>query len=244
MEGGSNSEQPKKKKRVSKDDVIVKLKDDGDFDNLRLKIIRKLKADEEFRSGIISIVRKSAVLNGDGGSNMKPRQLSDAIFDEVGNTMMTMVSDSLWGIIKSDDMSNEITETVQSVYDKLSEPEKKIEATFGSHDEGSVRNEASIMNAKPCAVGDDFPGDESNEPSGFLLPINHQNNGKILEDSSPSMSSERPVEVGNGRPNHSENSLGVHDVDMSILTGFSVERELNQPCDDSDEDPDVPPGFG
>ncbi|CAN0927947.1 hypothetical protein LINGRAHAP2_LOCUS36186 [Linum grandiflorum] len=37
MEGGS-SEQPKKKKmRVSRDDVITKLKDDGDFDSLRLK---------------------------------------------------------------------------------------------------------------------------------------------------------------------------------------------------------------
>lgn len=30
---------------VSKDEVIAKLKDDGDFDRLRLKIIRKLKDD-------------------------------------------------------------------------------------------------------------------------------------------------------------------------------------------------------
>ena len=29
--------------KIGKDDVIAKLKDDGDFDNLRLKIIRKLK---------------------------------------------------------------------------------------------------------------------------------------------------------------------------------------------------------
>jgi hypothetical protein len=28
---------------VAKDDVIAKLKDDGDFDKLRLKIIRKIK---------------------------------------------------------------------------------------------------------------------------------------------------------------------------------------------------------
>lgn len=31
--------------RISKDDVVAKLKDDGDFDRLRLKIIRKLKED-------------------------------------------------------------------------------------------------------------------------------------------------------------------------------------------------------
>ena len=30
---------------VTKDEVIAKLKDDGDFDKLRLKIIRKLKDD-------------------------------------------------------------------------------------------------------------------------------------------------------------------------------------------------------
>jgi hypothetical protein len=29
--------------KISKDEVIAKLKDDGDFDKLRLKIIRKLK---------------------------------------------------------------------------------------------------------------------------------------------------------------------------------------------------------
>ena len=31
-------------KKISKEEVIAKLKDDGDFDNLRLKIIRKLKS--------------------------------------------------------------------------------------------------------------------------------------------------------------------------------------------------------
>lgn len=38
----SNGQQ-EKTKTVSKDQVIAKLKDDGDFDNLRLKIIRKVK---------------------------------------------------------------------------------------------------------------------------------------------------------------------------------------------------------
>ncbi|KAK9984505.1 hypothetical protein SO802_034030 [Lithocarpus litseifolius] len=70
--------------KICKDDVIAKLKDDGDFDNLRLKIIRKLKDNEELRNEIISIVQQSAALNRAGAENMKPRQISDAIYDEVG----------------------------------------------------------------------------------------------------------------------------------------------------------------
>lgn len=39
---------------------------------------------EELRNSIISIVRQSAALNRPGAENMKPRQLLDAIYDEVG----------------------------------------------------------------------------------------------------------------------------------------------------------------
>ena len=34
---------PPRRKKISKEEVIEKLKDDGDFDSLRLKIIRRLK---------------------------------------------------------------------------------------------------------------------------------------------------------------------------------------------------------
>ncbi|CAN1186314.1 hypothetical protein LINPERHAP2_LOCUS38064 [Linum perenne] len=244
--GGSiSSEQPKKKqKRVSKDDVIAKLKDDGDFDNLRLKVIRKLKDNEEFRSGIISMVRQSAALTREGAANMKPRQLSDAIFDEVGNTMIAQMSDSLWGIIKSDDMRNEITETVQSVYDKLEEPEKKKESKSCSQDVAVIQNEANIVDAQPCAVGDDLPADEPNEPPGFSLPDIHQNNGNKHEDAQPPTSSKKSVEEHSGRLNHSENVVEVHDAYTGIPPGVPADGKKNQQRDDSDEDPEVPPGFG
>lgn len=39
---------------------------------------------EELRNEITSIVKQSAALNRAGAENMKPRQLSDAIYDEVG----------------------------------------------------------------------------------------------------------------------------------------------------------------
>ncbi|CAN0841597.1 hypothetical protein LINGRAHAP2_LOCUS3362 [Linum grandiflorum] len=239
MEGGS-SEQPKKKKmRVSKDDVITKLKDDGDFDNLRLKIIRKLKDNEEFRSGIISMVRQSAALNREGAANMKPRQLSDAIFDEVGNTMIAQMSDSLWGIIKSEEMRNEITETVQSVYDKMEEPEKKKEAKSCSQDVAVNRKESNIVDSQPCAVGDD-----PNEPPGFSMPDIHQNNGDKLEDTQPPKSSQRSVEEHSARPNRLAGVMEVHDVYTGIQPGVSADGKQNQLCDGSDDDPEVPPGFG
>ncbi|CAI0414051.1 unnamed protein product [Linum tenue] len=104
MDGDSATrEQPNNRKRVIKDDVIAKLKDDGDFDNLRLKIIRKLKDNGLFEAQMRIVgfpvfevekgripkrhylhCRQSAALNRDSGANMKPRQISDAIFDEVG----------------------------------------------------------------------------------------------------------------------------------------------------------------
>ncbi|MFQ6637408.1 hypothetical protein Gotur_013392 [Gossypium turneri] len=63
-------------KKIRKEEVIAKLKDDGDFDKLRLKIIRKLKDNVP--------VKQLAALNCLGSKTMKVRQLLDAIHDEVG----------------------------------------------------------------------------------------------------------------------------------------------------------------
>ncbi|KAJ4889809.1 Uncharacterized protein Rs2_29557 [Raphanus sativus] len=102
---------------------MEKLKDDGDFDSLRLQIIRRLKDNEELRNSMISVVKESRALNGGDAQNMKPRQLSDAIFQEVGSKMLSQLSDGLWEIIRSEDgMKKEIRDTVQSVYATLSNP--------------------------------------------------------------------------------------------------------------------------
>ncbi|KAL1198175.1 hypothetical protein V5N11_035852 [Cardamine amara subsp. amara] len=110
-------------RKISKEEIVEKLKDDGDFDGLRLKIIRRLKDNEELRNNMISVVKESTALNRPGAQNMKTRQLSDAIFEEVGSKMLSQLSDGLWGIIRSEEgMKNEIRETVQSVYATLSNP--------------------------------------------------------------------------------------------------------------------------
>ncbi|KAG4110276.1 hypothetical protein ERO13_D13G039050v2, partial [Gossypium hirsutum] len=99
-----------------------------DFDKLRLKIILKLKDNLlyifsrisnkftlELRNNIISTVKQSAALNRLGSENMKVRQLSNAIHDEVGNKVMGQISDSLWEIIRSEGSTRtEITEIVVS----------------------------------------------------------------------------------------------------------------------------------
>ncbi|KAJ9703135.1 hypothetical protein PVL29_004772 [Vitis rotundifolia] len=59
---------------VRKEDVVQKLKDDGDFDRLRLMIIRKLKDKEQF---------------------------CDAIYKEIQTEAMNHISDSLWEIISN-----------------------------------------------------------------------------------------------------------------------------------------------
>ncbi|KAG4141820.1 hypothetical protein ERO13_D06G097500v2 [Gossypium hirsutum] len=134
-------------KKIRKEEVIAKLKDNGDFDKLRLKIIRKLKDNllvqlelcilyllsflmdskndsvnsrtrrmqPSICNNIISAVKQSAALNRLGSENMKVRQLSDAIHDEVGNKVMGQISDSLWEIIRSKGSTRTgITETVVS----------------------------------------------------------------------------------------------------------------------------------
>ncbi|XP_057994789.1 uncharacterized protein LOC131174811 [Hevea brasiliensis] len=240
--------QEEKTKTVSKEQVIAKLKDDGDFDNLRLKIIRKLKDNEELRNSIISIVRQSAALNRAGAENMKPRQLSDAIYNEVGNEMMSKLSDGVWEIIRSGDgMKNEITGTVQSVYNKLVEPKRKEVGESSTHGVALVQNEADnkgLVKDSTVAVDDNLSDGELQEPPGFSLSINHQNNHELKEELEQPMHCQGTVEELKEGVNHSKDKLEADDVDPGLPPGFSTDIEQKQPCDDCDEDPDVPPGFG
>ncbi|KAH0877295.1 hypothetical protein HID58_064689 [Brassica napus] len=85
------------RRKISKEEVVQKLKDDGDFDSLRVNIIRRLK------------------------DNVIPLPLSVSL--QLGSKMLSQLSDGLWGIIRSEDgMKSEIKETVQSVYAILSNP--------------------------------------------------------------------------------------------------------------------------
>ncbi|XP_023005529.1 uncharacterized protein LOC111498492 [Cucurbita maxima] len=223
--------------KISGEDVIEKLKDDGDFDKLRLKIIRKLKDNEELRNNIVAIVKQSAALNRAGAENVKPRQLSDTIFDEVGDEIMSKVSDNLWEIIRSDDgMKNEITETVQSIYNNLANPKAKEDAEAATHHAIPVWKEAD-NNGSMKASTSQSEHTETNpiEPSGFSFAGNHTNKEKQHVDELQFIK----------RGNDSRNDMSDAD-NVDPAPGFVSNTKHHQMCidDDSDEDPDVPPGFG
>ncbi|KAL8200876.1 hypothetical protein R6Q57_012215 [Mikania cordata] len=224
--GGSNH-------KISSDDVISKLKDDGDFDRLRLMIIRKLKENEELRSNIVSTVKQSVAINRPGAEKMKPRQLSDAIHQEVGVKLNEQISDVLWEIIRSPDgMEKEITETVKSVYDILSRPKRTQNGESLDHGPKRNRNASLHHTANVAATNEnnDISENEPNEPLGLSQTASQQ-----IDVINPTRVHNLPIEKQENETIH-----GSHEVLKNNDT-----QDTNQvQGDGSDEDPDAPPGFG
>ncbi|XP_009362822.2 uncharacterized protein LOC103952859 [Pyrus x bretschneideri] len=230
--------------KVSKEEVIAKLKDDGDFDRLRRSIILKLKNNEELRENIASIVKQSAVLNREGAENMKPRQLSDDIYQEVGDQVMSHISDGLWGIIRSSDgMKSEIAETVQSVYNKLTNPNGEAEGEPSTRDV-PVQNEVDsngLVVAAASEIDDKLSDNEPKIPLGFCFSGNYQkNDNDALQLPLPHVKG--AIEEWKGSSHQLQDRMDS--VDNRLEPGISTDMEHKQACDGSDEDPDVPPGFG
>ncbi|KAL3818140.1 hypothetical protein ACJIZ3_004045 [Penstemon smallii] len=244
------------------EDVISKLKDDGDFDRLRVKIIRKLKENtsenftihnicffhqfflnltlhsdhsnflqEELRSNIISLVKQSTALNCPGAEKMKPRQLSDAIHQEIGDKIMSQVSDGVWNIIRSPDgMKPEITETVQSVYDKLANPRGKNNCQSSSR----MKPENNISADGACENKDRMSDGEPNEPPGFGL-TNRPYNIDMPPHKGQMMKENKGKNLHLDKPDI---------MDSDAPPGFSCVFEHKKSGESPDEDPEVPPGFG
>lgn len=189
------------------------------------------------------------MLNRDGAENMKPRQLSDAIYEEVGDNVMSQISNSLWQIIRSDDdgMKSEITETVQSVYDKLVNPKGKDEIQLPTP--GVMPFQTQVDIAPAAEMGETLHENEPNEPPGFALSRNHLNNNYDNQNRG-----REQVNVNNGdegsnaerreERHPSQETRGAEDVSDDGPPGFSTEAEHLPSSDCGDEDPDVPPGFG
>ncbi|XP_071705434.1 uncharacterized protein [Rutidosis leptorrhynchoides] len=163
--GGVEHNNPLNKKSRC-EDVISKLKDDGDFDRLRLSIIRKLKDNEELRNSIVSIVKQSEAINRPGAENLKPRQLSDAIHLEVGGKLNEKISDGIWEIMRSPDgMKSEITETVKSVYYKLTRPTRneKLESSGHNQERLCIEHNGHRSNIEVDGLSANEPKEPSEE---------------------------------------------------------------------------------
>nr|XP_043607716.1 uncharacterized protein LOC122579592 [Erigeron canadensis] len=212
--------------KIGSEDVISKLKDDGDFDRLRLNLIRKLKDNEELRNSIVSIVKQSVAINLPGADNLKPRQLADAIHQEVGGKLNEKISDVLWEIIRSSDsdgMKTDITETVKSVYDKLSRPKRDKYTESIVHDPKRIRNECHLhtSNNESTVEVNIISDNEPKEPPGFSQTISHQID--IIT----------PITLSMETMNHQTQKGSNNDT-----------HDNKEQGDDSDDDPDAPPGFG
>ncbi|KAG6399254.1 hypothetical protein SASPL_140730 [Salvia splendens] len=231
--------------RVKPEVVISTLKDDGDFDRLRRKTIRKLKDDEELRSNIISMVKQSAALSRPGVESMKPRQLSDAIHQEIGDKLMNQISDGLWNIIKSaDGMQSEIKETVRSVYDKLSNPGGKDNGESSSRKDSSPGNKLESRDAAGAFAASDTLSDEDlNEPIGFALRRKKKKNQMNNVDR-PNRRKRKAIKAKVGDSWQLDELEEPDNLDYDAPPGFSSVLEHKHSGDASYEDPDVPPGFG
>lgn len=191
------------------------------------------------RNNIVSAVKQSAALNRAGAENMKPRQLSDAIYEEVGSKVMNQMSDGVWKIIRSEGgVKSEIIETVQTVYDKLVNPGGKRFGDSSTRDIMAVRKEAgshSPIMFSSAKVGDTVSDYEPKEPPGFSLPHNHDDNNHEKQTQNrlqlPGTYNKEAVEESKEETLH------------PCPPGFSKDVEHRQPVDGSDEDPDFPPGF-
>lgn len=225
---------------------MCKLKDDGDFDRLRLKIIRQLKENEELCNNIIAIVKQSSALTRPGAENMKPRQLSDAIQEEVGEKLMNQISDSLWGIIRSPNgMKKEITKAVESVYNALSNPGmNESEASPSMNDMALVQKqeESTKTQESPHEVEDI----SDSEPPGFSLsnPNKSCQLKQPKEEPDWDMTYNTMSFEGHGKEPQQLKEVTKPDAKERDPPGFCMMGIFEHPIDIVDDDPDVPPGFG
>ncbi|KAJ3674072.1 hypothetical protein LUZ60_006064 [Juncus effusus] len=160
-----------KRRRPTAEEVVERLRDDGDFDSLRLSLIRKIKHNEELRKSIVEDVKQSAVLNADGSEQLKLRDLSDSIYQELGTKIMGQISDEVWKLINSSE--EEIKSTVESVYNRLINPQKEKEK------EKEIKISTSVPGKSQNHKVDQET--EPDEPPGFALKTNGKNNVEGLK---------------------------------------------------------------
>ncbi|URE15341.1 hypothetical protein MUK42_11336 [Musa troglodytarum] len=263
-------------RRPTAEEVIARLKDDGDFDSLRLKIIRKVKeneflecdmelileealvaptadkgvstlcpstavvlggillhAQEELRSSIVSEVRQSMVLNEDGSEKLKLRQLSDAIYQELGSKIMGQISDEVWKVIKS--CENDIRGTVESVYDRIVKPEVNKQDSASPQKRlpvGDEKDQASLVTPSTCETNVSDGNEQMEVPPGFC------------STDQPSSKVEHAMMLRDEQPHSSNEVLNDPEQIDAVPPGFGPPVNSSIiPVGVSDEDPDVPPVF-
>ncbi|MED6223861.1 hypothetical protein PIB30_078262 [Stylosanthes scabra] len=112
---------------ITPEDVLESLMNDGTIDDLRLKIINQLKANEELKSTTIKMAEQSKVLNTPGAEKQTKRELFDALRQELEASVLEKASKSVWDLILDNNgLGKEISETVEKVFCRLSGQEPPL----------------------------------------------------------------------------------------------------------------------
>ena len=160
---------------------------------------------------------------------------------------MNQISEGLWEIIRSgDSMKTEIRETVQSVYDKLLNPHRKIE-TESASSSGQASGKEQIESSGSVKASGDYNGtmsDGNHIDSRGCFQHNHTvaNNHNSESETQQSHPSNKSEELTRGPRNDVDPSPKKDG--SSPPPSFSSSGKHKRASDADDEDLDIPPGFG
>lgn len=148
---------------------------------------------------------------------------------------MGQISDEVWKVIKSDE--SEIRGTVESVYDRIVKPEERKEDRSSpfKQQSGSVKEDHTSQIT--ASTGDSNATDnEPQEPPGFAVADQQSRKSNEVEHKDT---------LQDQKPHSNKDELhSLQPVDDAVPPGFGPQINGMEQPDGSDEDPDVPPGFG
>ncbi|PAN50748.1 hypothetical protein PAHAL_9G543100 [Panicum hallii] len=215
-------------------EVVGRLKDDGDFDALRRVIVRKVKDNEVLRNKIISEVKQSVILQEDGSEKLKLKDLSDAIYKDIGSKIMGQISDEVWNVIQSNE--TDIRGTVEAVYNRILNPEKAPEPS--SKKLKRKGKEQQVLPAKTqTTVAVEAEDDDPLEPPGFGRNNQHNNIAAAAAAAAPA-----PAPAAAAAEQKQQPKPNLENHNQAKLNGGET-AAASGPAGD-DDDPMVPPGFG
>jgi len=207
-------------------EVVGRLKDDGDFDALRRAIVRKVKDNEALRNKIISEVKQSVILQEDGSEKLKLKELSDAIYKDIGSKIMGQISDEVWNVIQSNE--TDIRGTVEAVYNRILNPEKAPEPS--SKKLKRKGKEQQVLPKTQTTVAVEAEDDDPLEPPGFGRYNQHNNiaaaaAAEQTQQPKPNLENHNEAKLNGGEPAAASDPAGDDD-DPMVPPGF----EANASC--------------
>ncbi|RZS09642.1 hypothetical protein BHM03_00040755 [Ensete ventricosum] len=208
-------------RRPTAEEVIARLKDDGDFDSLRLKIVRKVK--------------ENVSLPNDSSFSLRLPSATDTTkYYFCRSKIMGQISDEVWKVIKS--CENDIRGTVESVYDRIVKPEVNKQDSASPQRRlpvGDEKDQASLVAPSTCETNVSDGNEQMEVLPGFC------------STDQPSSKVEHAVMLHDEQPHSSNEVLNDPEQIDAVPPGFGPPVNSSIiPVGVSDEDPDVPPGFG